>query len=111
MTSYLEIRKSDFYKIESNVDGKRFVTARGWVDLSDMIKLFEKNSFPVDETLVGQYLQDAQIAKSFAVYYDLFNKYRSDYQVEAILAGEATEDIRSRTREAASTSGSRCFRC
>ena len=53
MTSYLEIRKSDFYKIESNVDGKRFVTARGWVDLSDMIKLFEKNSFPVDETLVG----------------------------------------------------------
>jgi hypothetical protein len=100
VTSYLEIRKSDFYKIESNVDGKRFVTARGWVDLSDMIKLFEKNSFPVDETLVGQYLQDAQIAKSFAVYYDLFNKYRSDYQVDAIMAGEATEDIRSRAREA-----------
>lgn len=100
VTSYLEIRKGDFYKIESTVDGKRFVTARGWVDLSDMIKLFERNGFPVDETLVGQYLQDPKIAKGFAVYYDLFNKYRSDYQVEAILAGEATEDIRSRAREA-----------
>ena len=27
------------------------------------------------------------IAKNFAVYYDLFNKYRSDYQVEEILCG------------------------
>jgi len=100
VTSYLEIRKGDFYRVESTVDGKRFVTARGWVDLSDMIKLYEKNGFPVDETLVGQYLQNPQVAKGFAVYYDLFNKYRSDYQVEAILSGEADDAIRQRARQA-----------
>lgn len=83
--TYLEIKKDDFYSIETTVDGKRFVTARGWVDLSDMIKLFEKNSFKVDETLVIQYLQDPQIAKDFAVYYDLFQKYKSDYQINTIL--------------------------
>ena len=100
VTSYLEIRKGDFYRIESTVDGKRFVTARGWVDLSDMIKLYEQNGFPVDETLIQQYLQNPQVAKGFAVYYDLFNKYRSDYQVEAILAGEATPAVKDRARQA-----------
>ena len=94
--TYLEIRKSDFYKIESTIDGKRFVTARGWDDLSQMIILYEKNGLKVDEDLVGQYLQDAKIAKSFAVYYDLFNKYRSDYQVDQILAGNVTDEIKER---------------
>jgi len=87
--TYLEIRKGDFYKVESTVNGKRFVTARGWDDLSQMIHLYEQNHLPVDEKLIIQYLQNPKIAKEFAVYYDLFNKYRSDYQVDKILAGKA----------------------
>ena len=98
--TYLEIRKSDFYKIESTIDGKRFVTARGWDDLSQMIILYEKNGLTVDEDLVSQYLQDAKIAKSFAVYYDLFNKYRSDYQVDQILVGNVTDEIKERAQQA-----------
>ena len=31
--TYLEIKKADFYQIETTVDGKSFVTARGWDDL------------------------------------------------------------------------------
>ena len=96
VTTYLDIKKADFYKIESTVDGKRFVTARGWIDLSDMIRLYEKHGMKVDEALVGQYLQNPKIAKSFAIYYDLFNKYRSDYQVDQILAGKATDVIKGR---------------
>lgn len=98
--TYLEIRKNDFYKIESTIDGKRFVTARGWDDLSQMIALYEHHGLIIDEDLVGQYLQDSKIAKNFAVYYDLFNKYRSDYQVEEILAGNATEEIKERAVKA-----------
>ena len=98
--TYLEIKKDDFYSIETTVDGKRFVTARGWVDLSDMIKLFEKNSFKADETLVIQYLQDPQIAKKFAVYYDLFQKYKSDYQINTILNGTASKEIVNRAENA-----------
>ena len=92
--TYLNIKKDDFYKVETTVEGKRFVTARGWEDLSRMIQLYEENGLTVDEKLVGQYLQDRRIAKDFAIYYDLYNKYRSDYQVDEILAGRATEDIR-----------------
>lgn len=96
--TYLDIKKDDFYKIETTVDGKSFVTARGWSDLSDMIILYEKNGITVDEKLIAQYLQNRKIAKDFAVYYDLFNKYKSDYQVDTILAGKASEDIKQRAQ-------------
>ena len=98
--TYLDIKKADFYKIETTVDGKSFVTARGWSDLSDMIKLFEQHGLTVDEKLIGQYLQNRKIAKDFAIYFDLFNKYKSDYQVDKILAGKATDEIKRRAKTA-----------
>ncbi|MBQ8497743.1 MAG: AAA family ATPase [Clostridia bacterium] len=98
--SYLEIKKGDFYKIETTVDGKSFVTARGWSDLSDMIKLYEMHGITVDEMLIAQYLQNKRIAKDFAVYYDLFNKYKSDYQIDQILNGKASAEIKNRAKSA-----------
>ncbi len=100
VTTYLDIKRDDFYCIETTVDGKSFVTARGWSDLSDMIRLFERNGLPVDESLVCQYIQEHRIARDFAVYYDLFNKYRADYRVEAILAGQADPEVRDRAKNA-----------
>ena len=100
ITTYLDIKKSDFFRIETTVDGKSFVTARGWSDLSDMIRLFEQHSLPVNEDLVIQYLQNARIAKDFAVYYDLFNTYRSDYQIDRILGGDVSREIMDRARSA-----------
>ena len=100
ITTYLAIKSSDFYKIETTVDGKTFVTARGWSDLSDMMKLYELHGIPIDEKLIAQYLQNGKIAKEFAIYYDLYNKYKSDYQVDAILAGKATAAIKDRAKVA-----------
>ncbi len=98
--TYLEIKKLDFYKVETTVDGKTFVTARGWDDLSTMIRVCEKHNIPVDKNLTGQYLQNKKIAKDFSVYYDLFNKYRSDYQVDKILSGKVTDEIKGRAKSA-----------
>lgn len=98
--TYLEFMKGDFYKAETTVDGKSFVTARGWDVLSQMIFLYEKNGLIVDEMLVGQYIQNKKIAKGFAVYYDLFNKYKSDYQVSDILNGKAPDEIKKRAKGA-----------
>ncbi|MCH5205268.1 MAG: AAA family ATPase [Oscillospiraceae bacterium] len=98
--TYLDIKKDDFYKIESTVDGKSFVTARGWSDLSDIIMLYEQLGFPVNEKLVVQYLQNPKTAKNFAIYYDLFRKYRSDYQVDKILQGKADQEIVERAKKA-----------
>lgn len=98
--TYLEIKKQDFYKVETTVDGKSFVTARGWDDLSQMITLYEKNQITVDEKLICQYLQHQKIAKNFSIYYDLFNKYRSDYQIDKILDGVFSEEIKNRAKNA-----------
>lgn len=98
--SYLEIKKKDFYRIETTVDGVQFVTARGWEDLSTMIKLYEKQGYEVDEKLIGQYLQHPKVAKDFAIYYDLYNKYKSDYQIQNILDGTYPEEIAERAKKA-----------
>ena len=98
--TYLEVRKSDFYWVESTVDGKNFVTARGWDDLSQMIQLYEANNLTVDNKLISQYIQNPRIAKDFSVYYDLFLKYKSDYQVAKILAGNPPKEIKDRATAA-----------
>jgi len=97
--TYLDIRKNNFYKIESSVDGKTFVTARGWCDLSTMIQIYEEKGLKVTERLIGQYLQNKKIAKDFAVYYDLFNKYKSDYQIDRILNGTEGSEVLERAKK------------
>ena len=99
--TYLDARKENFYKVETTVDGKRFVTARGWIDLSDMITLSEREGIAVDELLIAQYIQDKDIAEDFAAYYELFNKYRSDYKIDTILSGKADAEILDRAANAA----------
>ena len=96
----LEARKGEFYKIETTADGKRFVTARGWEDLSQMLWIYEKFEMKVSEQLIAQYLQDPNTARNFATYYDLFRKYQEDYQVDAILDGTAGEKIDKRAHDA-----------
>ena len=98
--TYLEARRANFYKIEETTDGRRFVTARGWSDLSTIIRLYEMQGIPVDKALISQYLQDPDIAEDFAAYYDLFNKYKSDYKLEEILAGKAPQEIKDRALKA-----------
>jgi broad-specificity NMP kinase len=101
VTSYLAARRKDFYKVESGAAGKRFVTPRGWDDLSEMIRLYEEMNLTVDAKLVGQYLQDERTARDFSIYYDLFRKYRGDYQIDSILAGAPSEAIILRAENAA----------
>lgn len=101
VTTFLEAKKDCFYKVESKPGGgKAFVTARGWEDLAQIIALYESMGKPVDRELFSQFLRDDEICDAFAVYYALFEKYRSDYQVDAILDGAASEAIVTRAKEA-----------
>ncbi len=98
--TYLETTQKDFYLVEDTVDGKTFVTARGWSDLSTMIKLYEKQNIKVDFTLVSQFIQNKKIARNFAVYYELCKKYDSDYKIMDILDGKTNDDIKNRAKNA-----------
>lgn len=89
--SYLNVRPQNFCQIETTVDGKRFVTPRGWEDLSELIWIYEKQDRKMDRELVGEYIQFPKIAKDFANYLELYYKYRDDYQVEQVLEGHISE--------------------
>ena len=97
--TYLEIKKDDFYSVETTVDGKEFVTARSWVDLSDMMKLYEEHDIPVNLELIRQYVQNERIARDFSAYYDLFYRYRKDYRIDDILKGAVEDGVRTRAQE------------
>ena len=98
--SYLQIRPRHFYRVISTLEGKSFVTARSWDDLSQMIVLYEEQGLPVDSDLICQYLQDDEIAREFAGYYSLFRKYRSDYAIPEILTGTASAEVIQRAHDA-----------
>lgn len=86
--SYLELRKENFCRIETTVDGKYFATPRGWEDLSELIHVYEYLHKTVDRDVVYQYIQHRRAAKDFANYLELYYKYKQDYGVEDILKGE-----------------------
>ena len=98
--TYLEIKKEDFYAIENTIDGKSYVTARGWEDLSEAIKMYEEKGFPVDESLIAQYLRNKRIIGEFAVYYELYTRYRTDYQISRILRGTQEEEVNEMAKRA-----------
>ena len=99
--AYLEIRKDCFYRMETTVDGKAFVTARGWEDLSRFIQVYEELGKKIDREVVYQYLQHGKIAKDFANYYELYRKYKEDYGIERILKGQFRQETIQRLKFAA----------
>ena len=99
--AYLEIRRDYFYRMETTVDGRVFATARGWEDLSQLLKTYEKLGKKADREVVHQYIQHWKIAKDFANYLELYRKYKKDYGLEKIIEGAYTKDTLERLQYAA----------
>lgn len=91
--NFLDVKKEYFYHMETTSEGRSYVTARGWEDLSDIIFLYEEEGLKVNESLVSQYLSNDKIVREFTAYYDLYNKYKKDYQVDELLNGKVTDSM------------------
>ena len=87
VTTYLMAHSDHFYSVSQEADEKRFVTARGWEDLSELMQVYESLGIPVDRQVVEQYLQLPQVASDFANYLQLYNKYKQVYRVDELLSG------------------------
>ena len=98
--NFLELKKEYFYHMETTKDGRKYVTARGWEDLSEIILMYEEEGLKCDEELAGQYLRSEQIVREFCAYYDLYNKYKNDYKVEDILKGGDIDDAVAKVEKA-----------
>lgn len=68
LLSYLAIRPQNFYKVETDVDGLHFVTARGWEDFSELLYVYEEMQNPVTTDVVYEYLRHPDIAQDVAAY-------------------------------------------
>ncbi len=101
VTAFLELRPGHFYRVENDVDGPRFVTARGWEDLSVFLRGCQALGLPVDEAVIGQYLRHPETARDFAAYWALYQKYNADYGVEEILQGHIPDAAVARAQAAA----------
>ncbi len=99
--SYLELRRDYFYRVETTVDGTMIATARGWEDLSQFLTVYEEIGKKVDKEVVHQYIQHWKIAKDFANYLELYEKYKNDYGLEGILIGQYEKDTLERLKAAA----------
>ena len=98
--SYLQLRRKNFYRIETDVDGLRFVTARGWEDLGVLMQMYEELDIPVTEDIVREYLRLPEVAEDFFSYYELYRKYEDDYNIREILRGQAQPAVFERLMKA-----------
>ena len=88
--TYLDIKNNCFYSIENTPAGKRFVTARGWEDLSRIMCLYDRKSIEIDAELIEQYLQSPEVTRDFADYYAVYKKLNETFEPQLILEGKAT---------------------
>ena len=84
--------------MENTVDGKQFVTARGWEDLSELLKVYRMLGKKADREVVHQYLQNWEVAKEFANYMELYEKYKKDYGLEKIVQGVYSKETLEKLR-------------
>ena len=101
LLSYLELHPNNFYRVETDVDGMNFVTARGWEDLSNLMDVYEELGIPVDEEIIHEFLRHEDVAEDVSAYFDLYKKYQDDYGIAEILEGKVKPSVYARIDQAA----------
>ena len=74
LLSYLELHPNNFYRVETDVDGMNFVTARGWEDLSSLLKVYEAGELAVTEEVIGEFIHHPDIAEDVYAYLEIYRK-------------------------------------
>ena len=112
--SYLNIHRDSFYYIRSSREEKAFVTARGWEDLSRILKSYEDLDIQVTEDLICQFIQEKEIGRDFASYYQIYQKYGTDYGIHQILDGSLSKHMEEEKLDMAGNGSARrtayCYR-
>lgn len=100
LLSYLELHPNNFYRVETDVDGMNFVTARGWEDLSSLLKVYEAGELAVTEDVIGEFIHHPDIAEDVYAYLEIYRKYNEDYGVSDILSGNVKKSVYKRVFDA-----------
>ncbi|MCD8096373.1 MAG: MoxR family ATPase [Ruminococcus sp.] len=97
--TYLTEFPENFYGVAcADENNQSFVTARAWEDMSDMMKLHEEGGVVVDLILIEQYVQNHDIAVDFNDFYNYYNEVKDAYEIDTILQGKASEQIKANAK-------------
>ena len=92
--SYLDDHRGHFYQYERGKDGTALVTARGWEDLSVMLRMMEAKEYPVDLPFIAQFIQSAAVAREFLTWYSQYAELVQSGIVEKITGGKHTAALK-----------------
>lgn len=92
--TYLDSKPTDFYIVENTPDGKPFVTARGWEDLSRLMYSFEKKNIEIDAEFISQYIQVPSVAGDFSAFYKTFKNMKEMCSPKSVLEGTSDENLK-----------------
>ena len=89
--SYLEMKPGQFYQVTETRKRKEFVTARGWEDLSAVLKEYERQGLSVDSSFMAEFLRNPEVAADFDAYYRMDRKFCGRYRIPELLDGKMME--------------------
>lgn len=101
LLGYLDLHPKNFYRMEADVDGMQFVTARGWEDFSHMLQAYRRQGVSLSTEMVYEFLRLQDVAEDVAAYLELYDKYQDDYGIGEILEGQVSTEIYRRLYDAA----------
>lgn len=87
ITSFLRNCSDSFYTMVRKGKEQRIVTARGWEDLSNILKSCERMGYQIDKPLIEQFIQCEETANSFFNYYELYQKFLEENELERLYQG------------------------
>ena len=85
--SYLEMKPEAFYRVVEDRKKKEFVTARGWEDLSTVLKEYERQELDISRYFMEEFLRSPEIAADFDTYYRMDQKWAGSYRIPELFAG------------------------
>lgn len=98
--SFLDMRRDAFYCVDTDIESRSIVTARGWEDLSEMLLLYEHLKLDIDENLIVQYIQNLRLAREFSAYYNVYLAYSRGEMIHDILNGDSGEKTLAAAKQA-----------
>ncbi|MCD8363460.1 MAG: AAA family ATPase [Lachnospiraceae bacterium] len=109
--SYLEMKPEQFYRVMLTREKSEFVTARGWEDLSSVLKEYERQGLAVTHIFMEEFLRSRETAADFDAYYRLYLRCLGTYRIPELLDGRLTPEELSVLKEELKKAGAdvRCM--
>ena len=86
--AYLRLHPEHFFVCDAQRAAGRFVTARGWEDLSALLLTYEALGFACTQAQAQEYLHVQEAAAGFAAFYELYRRFSASLPLEALLRGQ-----------------------